>query len=229
MATEQVFAFNPTRDNITWDAGNVTRPPDPNRPTVIRFTPADFRQESREGLGVWQRNAQAYKLFGTLNQFDRVTRDIQTARDNGLPYAGASTSQGLVYTYESPPNFRTLQGFAVVATWYNDPPWKFFDGQGNWQPAFRAIVNRATHNSLLGMQRAFRLAVTLRLADPQGFIDPTTQSTNSIQFIDIHYGTAVVAQQMLEISFSKWGAFKTCANLQIIDRSHTSLPHSFYH
>ncbi|KIK66741.1 hypothetical protein GYMLUDRAFT_911550 [Collybiopsis luxurians FD-317 M1] len=200
MATEQIFAFNPTRDNITWDAGNVTRPPDPNRPTAIRFTPADFRKSSREGLGVWQRTTQAYKLFGTLNQFDRVTRDIQTAKDNGLPYAGASTSQGLVYTYENPPAFRTLTGFAVVAIWYNDPPWKFFDGQGNnWQSNFETIVRGATHNSLLGMQRAFRLAVQMKLSDPQGFIDPTTQSTNSIQFIDIHYGSDVVAQQMLEI------------------------------
>ncbi|THU80310.1 hypothetical protein K435DRAFT_809974 [Dendrothele bispora CBS 962.96] len=63
----------------------------------------------------------------------------------------------------------------------------------------RAIINGATHNALLGIQRALRIAVQLRLSDPQGFINPTTQATNSIQFIDIHYGSAVIAQQMLDI------------------------------
>ncbi|KAJ3851786.1 hypothetical protein EV368DRAFT_83185 [Lentinula lateritia] len=194
----QPRAFNPLRDNIRWDQGPLTRPPDPNRTGVIQFTPRDSAQTSREGLGVWRRGNQAYKLFGTTNQFIRITNDINTARINGLPHANASTSQGLVYTYENPPSFRTLQGFAVIATWY-DAPWRFFSGQGNWQPAFRDIVRVATHNSLLGMQRALRLAVQLRVSDPQGFIDPTTQSTNSIQFIDIHYGSAAVAQAMLEI------------------------------
>ncbi|KAJ4479535.1 hypothetical protein C8J55DRAFT_606086 [Lentinula edodes] len=194
----QPRAFNPLRDDIRWDRGPLTRVPDPNRAGVIVFTPQDSAQTSREGLGVWRKSNQAYKLFGTTNQFTRITNDIQKAKDNGLPYANASTSEGLIYTYENPPNFRTLQGFAVIATWY-DAPWRFFSGQGNWQSAFSVIVGAATHNSLLGMQRALRLAVQLKVSDPQGFIDPTTQSTNSIQFIDIHYGSDVVAQAMLEI------------------------------
>ncbi|THU92284.1 hypothetical protein K435DRAFT_967719 [Dendrothele bispora CBS 962.96] len=189
--------FDPLRHNIRWDQGDVTRVPNPDRAGVIRFTPADSAQTSREALGVWRRNTQAFKLFGTLNQFTRVTTDINTAITNNLPHAGASTAQGLVYTYENP-TFRTLQGFAVIATWY-DQPWRFFSGQGNWQPGFRAIINGATHNALLGIQRALRIAVQLRLSDPQGFINPTTQATNSIQFIDIHYGSAVIAQQMLDI------------------------------
>ncbi|KAK1230840.1 hypothetical protein PQX77_006058 [Marasmius sp. AFHP31] len=191
--------FDPRRHNIRWDAGDLTRPPNPDRATVIRFTPTDFQQTSREGLGVWRKTTQAYKLFGTTNQFNRVTQDIQTAKNNGLPYAGASTAQGLVYTYESPPAFRTLTGFAVIATWYEQPTWRFFDGQGNWKPAFRDILRVATHNALLGIQRSLQLAVRLKLSDPQGFINPSTQATNSIQFIDIHYGSDVVAQQMLEI------------------------------
>ncbi|KAJ4483578.1 hypothetical protein J3R30DRAFT_3698437 [Lentinula aciculospora] len=195
---QPLAAFDPLRNDIRWDQGSLTRPPMPLRPGVILFTPRDSAQESREALGVWRRNNQAFKLFGTTNQFTRIINDINTANNNDLPHANASAFQGLVYTYENPPNFRTLQGFAVIATWY-DAPYRFFSGQGNWQPAFREILRVATRNSLLGMQRALRVAVQLRLSDPQGFVNPTTQSTNSIQFIDIHYGSAVVSQQMLEL------------------------------
>ncbi|KAF5389151.1 hypothetical protein D9757_004968 [Collybiopsis confluens] len=198
-AEPHALAFDPRTQEIRWDVGDVNRPPDPNRPTVIRFTPADFISLSRESLGVWRRNNLAYKLYGTTNQFNRVTQDLQTARNNGLPIAGATAAQGLVYTYEVPPAFRTQRGFAVVATFFPQPPWRFFDGQGNWQPAFRDILRSATNNALIGIRRDLELAVRLRLSDPQGFINPTTQATNSIQFIDIHYGSDVVARQMLEI------------------------------
>jgi hypothetical protein len=201
-APQPFAAFDPLRHNIAWDRGPLTRPPDPRR--AIQFTPRDSPQKSREALGVWRRDRQAFKLFGTTNQYGRITNDIRIAIANDLPYAGASAAEGLVYTYENP-TYRTLQGFAVIATWY-DPPWTFFDGQGSWRPRFETIVRGATHNAQRGMQTAFRTAVRLRLSDPQGFIDPTTQSaSNCIQFIDIHYGSPAVAEQMLEIVDAELG------------------------
>ncbi|KAF5381471.1 hypothetical protein D9757_008181 [Collybiopsis confluens] len=148
-------------------------------------------------MGVWKKTSRAYKLFKTTNQYDRVTKDIETAKHQGLPYAGASTAQGLVYTYENP-KYRHYQGFAVVATWY-DPPWMWFDGQGIWEAAFRDILDLATHNALKGIKTSMELAVKLKVSDPQGFIYPTTQSKNTIQFVDIHYGSDVIAKQMLAI------------------------------
>ncbi|KAF5383877.1 hypothetical protein D9757_007438 [Collybiopsis confluens] len=203
--------------NRTWDAGDVTRPPNPDRSTVVRFTPADFKHKSNESMGVWKKTSRAYKLFKTTNQYDRVTKDIETAKHQGLPYAGASTAQGLVYTYENP-KYRHYQGFAVVATWY-DPPgcgsmdkvfgrlhfgifsiWRHTTlSKGTYWCSFPLGSPSMTFISVLRIKTSMELAVKLKVSDPQGFIYPTTQSKNTIQFVDIHYGSDVIAKQMLAI------------------------------
>ncbi|TFK68191.1 hypothetical protein BDN72DRAFT_858581 [Pluteus cervinus] len=190
--------FDPLKHNITWDAGSVLRPPLPTRPGVIGFTPQNSAQKSREALGVWRQTNLAYKLFGTKNQYDRNVRDIQTAQANGLPYANATVVEGLVYTYESPPAFKTKTGFAIIATWY-DRPWEFFCAQGNWKPGFENLIKKTNKAGLQSIKAAFQTAVRLGVTDPQGFINPNV-TTAGVQFIDIHYGSSAgKTQEMLDV------------------------------
>ncbi|KIK60043.1 hypothetical protein GYMLUDRAFT_244822 [Collybiopsis luxurians FD-317 M1] len=180
MAHSSATEFDPTKDNIKWDEGNPLRKPDPNRVGVISFTPRDYiPKSSKHSMGVWKQNTKAYKLFDTGDNkkpFNDAVENIKTAEKNTLPIAGARAAEGLEYTYEI-----TL------------------GGQDNWKATFEKIVAPATHNALLGMQRDLKRAVTAKLSDPQGFINPTTQSTTSIQFVDLNFGSGIVAQQMLEI------------------------------
>ncbi|KIK60029.1 hypothetical protein GYMLUDRAFT_244811 [Collybiopsis luxurians FD-317 M1] len=208
MAHSSAAEFDPTKDNIKWDEGNPLRTPDPNRVGVISFTPKDYvPKSSGHSLGVWRKDTKAYKLFDTGDNkkpFNDVKKAIETAEENALPIAGARAAEGLVYTYEISP-YKVRYGFAIVATYY-EKPWVWFDGQGNWEAKFEEIVAPATHNALLGMQRDLKRAVTAKLSDPQGFINPTTQSKTSIQFVDLNIGSDKVVQEMLKIveKYLKW-------------------------
>ncbi|KIK60030.1 hypothetical protein GYMLUDRAFT_44050, partial [Collybiopsis luxurians FD-317 M1] len=194
-------SFDPKKNNIRWDEGDPTRRPDPERAGVIRFTPEDYLpNSSRHSLGVWRKDTKTYKLFDTGDNkkpFNDAKKAIETAEKNTLPIAGARAAEGLEYTYEINP-YKVRYGFAVVATYY-EKPWVWFDGQGDWKATFDKIVAPATHNALLGMQRDLKRAVTAKLSDPQGFINPTTQSTTSIQFVDLNFGSDTVVQEMLKI------------------------------
>lgn len=54
------------------------------------------------------------------------------------------------------------------------------------------------------IQAGLQIAVRLKLADPQGFIN--VNDNNPIQFIDIHYGNDTSVGQLLEIVNQRLGA-----------------------
>ncbi|KAK7680246.1 hypothetical protein QCA50_016755 [Cerrena zonata] len=193
--TADVFAAPPP-PQIQFDEGNVQRPPNANRP--IWFTNSDNPIKSNEAAGVWFRGGIAYKIYTTQNTMNKVVPDLATARANNLPIGNANSAVGLVSICpQTQVPFRAKAGFVVRTTDYR-VGWQFFTAQGSAEVAkFRGIINGISNRATLtSIQSALQIAVRLRLADPQGFINPNDASP--IQFIDIHYGSDA-SGQLLDI------------------------------
>ncbi|KAK7680247.1 hypothetical protein QCA50_016756 [Cerrena zonata] len=199
VAPEQdvIFAAAKPPDQVQFDEGNVGRAPDPSRP--IWFSNSDNPATSREALGVWFRSGTAYKIYGTQNTMARVKADLKTASDKSLPIGNATAAEGLVSTNKKTDKpFRAKAGFVVKTKDYKSP-WQFFTAQGTSAIAkFKTIINGISDRTTLTKIRdALKIAVDLKLADPQGFINANDASP--IQFIDIHFGNDTNVKQLLDI------------------------------
>lgn len=90
---------------------------------------------SRESCGVWVFEYQAWKIFSTTNQYNRLKADYERASTGGVPIPGYSIILGRATCSQG----RNREGFALVSTCGSGRPFDLKFGTGPFKQIIDSI------------------------------------------------------------------------------------------